>query len=566
MSGRNGPGTLAPRPSDPGDAAAHNLEAEESVVGALLLAGTHGVETARATRAHVHEASLEAKHFYRTGLGLIFVVCDELLDREEPCDPPMVRDELERRGQLEEIGGLVRLRELAHLMPSTRNAGHHAQLVREAASRRQEQAAGQELVRAAENGGLPARPELRERLAALVDDARPDRGARFRLDVQTARGLCELPDHSQEDRLLGPGIVRRYRTVVGGGTGHGKTELIFQMLRAVTTGGEFLGWRASGRHRALVLDLEQGLGSVQRKLRRAGLAESEQIEYVRVPDGLALNREPAQIAAVEAVLERGYDVVVLDPHYKAHQGDANSERETVDLMRLLDAWREHYGFALILPTHTRKPPEAGAKLTIHDLFGSSAFVRGAELVLGVQLVRPGYSRLHFFKDRDGVDELPVGGDAWGLLFDHEHGFRRDPNETAPPRDLEEELRELGVDGAWRTLKEWKAPKDDGGIGANEREIAAALGRLLEGGEFEYAVGPKPRQSTAKCWRRRGATSTPWHPVAPVAPGAVSEMGATLPLPPEGGTAAVVAPVDRLPREARGTLEPEQLAAEGLEWR
>jgi len=292
------------------------------------------------------------------------------------------------------------------------------------------------------------------------------------------------------------------------------------------------------------------------KLRRAGLGDSELIDYCRVPDGLALNRDRAHIEAVEAVLARGYDVVVLDPHYKAHQGDANSERETVDLMRLLDAWRERYGFALLLPTHTRKPAEPGAKLTIHDLFGSSAFVRGAELVLGIQLVHPGYSRLHFFKDRDGVDELPVGGEAWGLLFDHEHGFRRDPNETAPPRDLEQELRELGSDCAWRTLKEWLAPKVEGGIGANEKEVRAALGRLVEAGEFEYAVWPPARSKTAKCWRRRCATEGSWHPVAPHPTEAVPEACATACLTPVGGVAVAVAPADRLPREVRSTSEAE----------
>ena len=100
--------------------------------------------------------------------------------------------------------------------------------------------------------------------------------------------------------------------------------------------------------------------------------------------------------------------MLVDPLYKAHTGDSNDERSAVDLMRRFDKWRDDLGFALIIPVHTRKPPPA-TKFTVNELFGSSAYQRGAEIVLGLQRVRPGYSRLHFFKDRDG--DLPVGT-AW----------------------------------------------------------------------------------------------------------------------------------------------------------
>jgi hypothetical protein len=78
----------------------------------------------------------------------------------------------------------------------------------------------------------------------------------------------------------------------------------------------------------------------------------------------------------------------------------------------------------VLPVHTRKPVP-GLGFSINDIFGSSAFVRGAEVVLGLQFVSDGYSKLHWLKDRDG--DLPIGA-QWGLLFDREQGFRRDPND------------------------------------------------------------------------------------------------------------------------------------------
>jgi Bifunctional DNA primase/polymerase, N-terminal/AAA domain/Primase C terminal 1 (PriCT-1) len=266
------------------------------------------------------------------------------------------------------------------------------------------------------------------------------------LQIVTARAIRELPDPPRSDELLGPLLIRGQRVVLGGHTGEGKTTLGLQLVRAVVLEQDFLGWSGAGG-RALVLDAEQGLRSVKRRLREAGLHDSDLIDYVRVPDGLELNANEQHVAEVARILEAGqYALVCADPLYKLHTGDSNAEREAVDLMRRFDTWREEYGFGLVLPVHCRKPLP-GTKFTIHDLFGSSAYLRGAEVVLGLQRVGDGYSRLHWLKDRDG--DLPIGT-AWGLLFDRESGFRRDPNDGRKPtarervKELLEEDRELST--------------------------------------------------------------------------------------------------------------------------
>jgi hypothetical protein len=259
----------------------------------------------------------------------------------------------------------------------------------------------------------------------------------FRLDVMTARELCALPDPPDSDQLLGPLVVRGQRLVLGGHTGEGKTTMTLAIVRAIVGGEEFLDWQGCGECRALVIDAEQGTKTIKRRVREAGLADSDAVDYVRVPDGLSLDSDPQHVSEVERLLEGGgYGIVVADPLYKLHAGDSNDEREAVDLMRRFDAWRERYRFALLLPVHCRKPIP-GVKFSIHDIFGSSAYVRGAELVLGLQRVSNGLSRLHFLKDRDG--DLPIG-DKWDLLFDQEAGYRRKPDE--PERDIEAEIAEL----------------------------------------------------------------------------------------------------------------------------
>src|SRR5829696_4020806 len=146
-------------------------------------------------------------------------------------------------------------------------------------------------------------------------------------------------------------------------------------------------------------------------------------------------------------------------------------------MKRFDAWRERYGFALLLPVHLRKPP-VGAKFSIHEFFGSSAYQRGAEVVVGVQRVRDGYSRLHFLKDREG--DLPVP-EAWGLLFDREHGFRRDPDDEKPKQTAAEVIAELLEAQPEMTLEQLAEAS-----GYTDRTVRGTLKRL---GAHERKTGP-----------------------------------------------------------------------------
>ena len=110
-----------------------NLEAEESVLGAMLLSpGAIGA---------VSEV-LDASDFYRESHAKIYRAALALYAKGEPVDAITLVDELEERSELEDVGGRVRLHELAALVPATANAGHYARIVREMATLRGLIAAG----------------------------------------------------------------------------------------------------------------------------------------------------------------------------------------------------------------------------------------------------------------------------------------------------------------------------------------------------------------------------------------------------------------------------------------
>jgi replicative DNA helicase len=104
-----------------------NLEAEESVLGAMMLSpGAIGA---------VSEV-LDASDFYRESHAIVYRAALALYAKGEPVDAITLVDELEERGELEAAGGRVRIHELAALVPASANAGHYARIVREMATLR----------------------------------------------------------------------------------------------------------------------------------------------------------------------------------------------------------------------------------------------------------------------------------------------------------------------------------------------------------------------------------------------------------------------------------------------
>jgi replicative DNA helicase len=128
---------LAPVP-DNATVPPQNLEAEESVLGAMMLSpGAIGT---------VSEI-LDARDFYRESHAKIYRGALALYAKGEPVDAITLTDELEERGELEDVGGRVRLHELAALVPATANASHYARIVRETATLRGLIRAGGEISR-----------------------------------------------------------------------------------------------------------------------------------------------------------------------------------------------------------------------------------------------------------------------------------------------------------------------------------------------------------------------------------------------------------------------------------
>jgi replicative DNA helicase len=102
----------------------HNHEAEQSVIGAIFLE-----PQALITASEI----LLPTDFYRTAHQKIFQTMLNLSDQGKAIDVITVTEELSAKKELEDVGGLSYLSELANAVPTAANIAHYAKIVEEKA-------------------------------------------------------------------------------------------------------------------------------------------------------------------------------------------------------------------------------------------------------------------------------------------------------------------------------------------------------------------------------------------------------------------------------------------------
>ena len=98
----------------------HDLEAEEAVVGSILIDGESFLQVA---------PLLKADDFYREKNQICFSACIALFQRDEAIDQVTLARELSRTDQLESVGGMAYLSHLVSITPTSANAPYYAEAV-----------------------------------------------------------------------------------------------------------------------------------------------------------------------------------------------------------------------------------------------------------------------------------------------------------------------------------------------------------------------------------------------------------------------------------------------------
>lgn len=166
----------------------HSLEAEQSVIGGLLLSADGWDSVAE---------EVAASDFYRPAHRAIFREIAQLADAAEPIDVITVADKLEAKGELQGAGGLPYLAELAQNTPSASNIRAYAQVVRERASLRKLIEAAQDIADSGFNPEGRTSQELldeAERLIMQIGEQGPKSGGPLDVNPLLKKALDRIDE------------------------------------------------------------------------------------------------------------------------------------------------------------------------------------------------------------------------------------------------------------------------------------------------------------------------------------------------------------------------------------
>jgi replicative DNA helicase len=326
-----------------------NMEAEEAVLGALLIDPDAIIRLA---------TILRPEDFYREKHGWIYDVILALHERREPIDFLTVCDELERREQLNQVGGPAFINSLINAVPTSIHAEYYAHIVERAATRRRLiEAAGQIAALAyQEADDVEEVVDHAEQVLFGVSERRISRELvpikqilsqyydRIEYLTRHQGELIGIPTgFSDIDKLLG-GLQRSDMIILAARPSVGKTSLALSIAhnaaqkyrqRVALFSLEMSGEQVVQR----LISAETGIDS--QRLRRGTIAEDEWSRFMKATSDLAETHlyidDTPGISALELrtkarrlQAEVGVDLVVLD-YLQLMRGDFRSENRVQEI-------------------------------------------------------------------------------------------------------------------------------------------------------------------------------------------------------------------------------------------
>lgn len=384
----------------------HDLEAEEAVVGSLLIDGECLARVA---------PLLQAADFYRERNQICYAAALALFQRNQAIDQLTLAGELGRTGQLETIGGMAYLSHLVSVTPTSIHSEDYARIVFRTSTMRKLIDAASRIsaigyqdtddvdstlrqaedilnsVRGAENGRgfIPLRriyDQYLEDRAAVVDT----------LDQPTGPVMSGFPDL---DELLG-GIQRSDMVILGARPSLGKSTLALNIALNAARNGAVAGVFSLEMSReqlaTRILSSEAGIDSHRLRLGLLTNAEEQRIidaigQLSDLPvyiddtpyQGLAEMRSKAR----RLRLEQGLDLLVVD-YLQLVQGRRggigdNRVQEISEISRSLKALARDLDLALITCSQLSRLVEnrPGHRPQLSDLRDSGSIEQDADVVM-----------------------------------------------------------------------------------------------------------------------------------------------------------------------------------------
>ncbi len=262
----------------------HSLEAERSVLGGLMID-----EDAFERVAEI----ITPEDFYRSDHRIIFRCMLSLAEQNKPLDIVTIAEALDGAGELDNIGGMAALSELAGSTPSATNVRAYAEIVNERATLRELISAGNQI---ADSGFNPQGRDA----ATLIDvaesrvfqiaDSRPTSGgpagvrplltrAVQRIDelFQTKGALTGLSTGFADIDHMTQGLQDGDLIVIAGRPSMGKTSLMMNMAENAVIRGDapVVVFSLEMPADSLIMRMLSSLGNINQSKIRSGQLEDD---------------------------------------------------------------------------------------------------------------------------------------------------------------------------------------------------------------------------------------------------------------------------------------------------
>lgn len=379
----------------------HSLEAEQSVIGGLMIANNAWDGVAEI---------ISENDFYRPEHRLIFRCMAQLVGTEQPIDIVTLHAALESAGEIERAGGFVYLAEIARNTPSAANVRAYARAVRERANLRSLIRIGSEIADSAYNSGGRSSGEIldeAQRAVLALGEQSTDE-----VDLHVSAALrdyaSELDRRSACAGLVGLGIgfaALDSRTnglspgdlvVLAGRPGSGKTTLAMNIAEhvSIVEGKGVLVFSMEMSRSQLLDRMIASVGDIPYSLLRSGrVFSTEYRDRVGSAAGRIKNsklyiddRGALSIAQMRASARRLHKknplaLIVVDYLQLARAKAENRVNEITAISQGLKALAKELGVPLIaLSQLSRKCEEQRRRPTSSDLRDSGSIEQDADSI------------------------------------------------------------------------------------------------------------------------------------------------------------------------------------------
>jgi replicative DNA helicase len=385
----------------------HDNDAEEAVIGSLLIDGTS---------IHKIATVLQPPDFHNERNSLIYGACLSLYERDEAIDQITVAQELDRQGKLETCGGAANLSHLIANCPTSLDIEHYAQIVYRLSIMRRLIAAGGQI----SNIGYRADPDVDRSLNDAEDVLFRLRHGQSRRDLTHIRQVldryfettAEVEGQPKEpvpyvlsgfaglDEFLG-GFQRSDLLIIGGRPSMGKTSLALSLARnaAVEQGACVALFSLEMAREPLVLRLLASEAEVDSRQVRLGHHTEEQEKRImdaigRLSEAPIYIDDTPQLRVVEMrsktrrlYYERGVDLIIVD-YLQLMQGDRRSDnrvQEVSEISRSLKGLAREINAPVLAVSQLSRAPEGRAshEPQLSDLRESGSIEQDADVVIFV---------------------------------------------------------------------------------------------------------------------------------------------------------------------------------------